>query len=381
MMACNNVPAGSVGDSSSSGKLESKTNSSQEDNMEESSTQEGSIGEHEEDIREESTEENREGAYREDLFEFKVNIGKIAYRIPMAYSAMTSRGWLYEGDETVTLKPNQYTSEEFMERDDVILYVSFLNTGINTQGIGNSFIGQIIFDKLNLIGCETEIRFPGNIIYGQSTKEDVIAAYGEPTDIEELEGKEILTYKKGEYEWISFTIDLTANIISDVDMRNFVTPDNFDGGEITEEIPQEVLDYEAPDNIGTDLSKPYVNILGDLYEIPAPVSAFLDKGWSIVDDNSHQAVVAKGKGMVTLEKNGIRITSDVINYADNAVYIENCFVTTVYVDLEENQKGMMSIPQGICVNMPLAELESLLETVTYTTTMDKLYNRYTFYPL
>lgn len=317
------------------------------------------------------------GPYLKNLFEFKVNIGKIAYRIPIAYSAMISRNWIYEDDDTVTLKPNQYTTEEFMDRDDVILYVSFFNMGINTQEIKDSLIGQITFDKLNLVGCETEIRFPGNIIYGQSTKDDLVEAYGEPTRMEEDDGKEVLVYEKNEYEWVKFTVDSNTQIINNVDMRNFTEPDNFDGGTISEEIPEAVKEYKAPDVVGDDINASYVRLNGAVYSLPAPVSAFLENGWSIVEEDSHQAVVAKGVGVITLEKDGILMSSDVINYTDNAVYIENCFVTTVYVDLEENEKGSLSIPKGISINMPESELENVLEEITYETSMDRKYIYYT----
>lgn len=376
MIACN----------SSSSNEEHQSGSVQVD-----ATDEGSVEFSQEETTEAFTEEETEeestidesaisanpGPYLKNLFDFKVNIGKIAYRIPIAYSAMIARNWLYEDDDTITLKPNQYTTEEFMDRDDVILYVSFFNMGINTQQIKDSLIGQVTFDKLNLIGCETEIRFAGNIIYGQSTKTDVIAAYGEPTRIEEENGKEVLIYEKGEFEWVKFIPDEGTEIINNVDMCNFVEPDNFDGGTINEEVPEVVLNYKEPDAVGTDLNISNVRVLGDIYSLPAPVSAFLENGWEIVDDASHQAVVAKGVGTITLEKKGILITSDVINYTDSAVYIENCFVTTVYIDLEENEKGMIYIPNEISVNMPSSELELALEGITYETSKDRKYTYYT----
>ena len=116
---------------------------------------------------------------------------------------------------------------------------------------------------------------------------------------------------------------------------------------------------------------------GELYTLPAPVSAFLENGWTIVEDDSHQAVVAKGIGGVTLEKEGVLITTDVVNYTDSAVYIENCFVTTVYVDLEENENGDLTIPTGICVKMPVYDLEQILENIEYETSMDRKYTYYT----
>lgn len=342
---------------------------------------ESSVTESTEESTQESTEETEpeEGSYLEDLYEFKVNIGKIAYRLPITYSSMTSRGWIYEGNETITLKPSQYTSQELMDRDDVILLVSFLNVGIHTQEIKDSLIGQITFDKLNLIGCETEIQFPGNIVYGTSTKEDVLFAYGEPTDLVEVEGKEQeqLVYEQGEFQHVIFTIDKTTNVISSVDMCNFTEPENFENAEISEDTPQEVLDYEAPEKLGTDLNNPYVEIGENIYKLPAPVSAFLENDWSIVEADSHEAVVAKGVGNITLEKDGLYITTDVINYADTALYVENCFVVTVYADLEENAKATMEIPNEICLNMPLTALEEVLEGVDYTTSKDKKYTYYT----
>ncbi len=388
MMACggnrSSLDASAEDGVEESGSLESNEIQTEEESEEATETDSDESGqssqqgdEEETESKEESSEAVSAGSYLDDLYEFKVSIGKISYRIPITYNVMIARGWTYEGDETVTLKPSQYTSQELIERGDVILSASFFNVGINTEEIKDALIGQLVFDRLNLLGCETEILFPGNIVYGESTKEEIVFAYGDPDRTEEADGKEQLIYEKGEYQHITFTIDQTSGQICDVEMMNFEEPENFPGGQISKDVPQEVTDYTAPETLGEDLSKPYVSIEDNLYELPAPVCAFLDNGWSIVEEGSHEAVVAKGAGTVTLEKDGTRITSDVINYADTAVYVENCFVTTVYVDLEENENGMMSIPNGICIHMPSSELETILKGVRYTETNDGRFVYYT----
>ena len=66
--------------------------------------------------------------------------------------------------------------------------------------------------------------------------------------------------------------------------------------------------------MGKDLRSSVVKIECDLYQLPCPVSAFLDNGWQIIQQSGD--VVAGGTDYIRIEKNGKKVDLSIINYAD-----------------------------------------------------------------
>ena len=48
-------------------------------------------------------------------------------------------------------------------------------------------------------------------------------------------------------------------------MRNFVEPEGYDKGSVSEEVPEIVSSYTAPTELGDDLLAPQLEFCGDLY--------------------------------------------------------------------------------------------------------------------
>ena len=44
-----------------------------------------------------------------------------------------------------------------------------------------------------------------------------------------------------------------------------------------------MTNYQTPAALGSDFMDPEVEFMGNLYRLPAPVSAFLDNGWEMKD--------------------------------------------------------------------------------------------------
>lgn len=49
------------------------------------------------------------------------------------------------------------------------------------------------------------------------------------------------------------------------------------------EVPEIRTNYQTPAALGSDFMDPEVEFMGNLYRLPAPVSAFLDNGWEMKD--------------------------------------------------------------------------------------------------
>ena len=171
------------------------------------------------------------------------------------------------------------------------------------------------------------VMLPGNIAVGAATIEDIKAAYGEPSDVYENDTYTELSYEKDLYEEVTLCVYKETGTLLEADIRNFVEPEGFDAGTVSGETPSIVTDYQAPTALGEDLMDPVVEFMGDLYQLPAPVSAFEANGWVI--QNAEEGAFAEGGGLefIDMMKENQTVRFSVYNLTENAVTLSNCFVT------------------------------------------------------
>ena len=120
----------------------------------------------------------------------------------------------------------------------------------------------------------TPVELAGGIQMGVSGLDDIKAAYGDPSDIYEGDLYTKYTYEKDSYEDVELYVYKEDNTLKQVDMKNLVEPEGYDKGTVSDEVPEIVTSYQAPAALGADLLDPQVEYCGDLYTLPAPVSAF-----------------------------------------------------------------------------------------------------------
>jgi len=94
------------------------------------------------------------------------------------------------------------------------------------------------------------------------------------------------------------------------------------------EVPDAVINYRSPTELGDDPSSLNMRIAGDLYTLPVPLSVFIDNGWELIDDRTHLAV-NNTLGGYPIMFNGQILRTRLINPTDSNQPIENCFVTHV----------------------------------------------------
>ena len=138
--------------------------------------------------------------------------------------------------------------------------------------------------------------------------------------------------------------------------------------------------YIAPETEGNQLQEFIVLYDGAYYKLPAPVSSFTANGWQINKEESDAAVKNGKYGYVTLEKAGQKLYAIVHNYGKDATTIRNCFVTTLYGDLDTT-KVPITVAGGITLGMDEERFLSAAEGQTYEKTedTDNKYDIYTFY--
>ncbi len=324
---------------------------------------------------EETTEEQR-GLYRQDLFDFKVVIGKTEYTLPEDFQTFSKMEWNYDGNKDLELNPNEYIADEAIYKGNHLVYVSFVNLGYDKVTIKNSKIGSLLFEKIALKDANTNIVLAGDIKYGNSSLEDVLKAYGEPDSREEDDSEMILTYGESEYSRIVITINKKKDVITDILMMNYTAPEQ--NLEISDETPEIVNQYIAPEKMGTNLQKPLFYYDGAYYRLPAPVKVFLDNGWSY-EPEAYDAVAAGNTCNMYLTRDNYAIKVQVTNYTSEIQYLKNCFVTWIQAGKADYSTDVeMILPGKIKTGMTEEDMLKALGSVAYTKDeSDAIYDIYT----
>lgn len=281
----------------------------------------------------------------EDLYSFQISIDGTVYQFPMWYSDFEAMGWIYDGDATETLTSNQYTVAEKWIKDGFYIYSEFANLTMNAAPFSKCMIAGITLDDYYLEGCDWEIILPKGIQYGVSSKEDIIAAYGDPSDEYDGDLYYKLTYDYDSYQEICLFVSKETGVLNEIEIENMIELEGGDNS-VDPTVPEVVTSYTAPSELGDDLYQFNMELEGNLYSLPCPVSVFLANGFTIVEDNSELEIAADGSGWLELRYNNQSFRSIVQNYADYATIVENCFVTTMESS-EYEPKFALTIPGNI----------------------------------
>jgi len=322
---------------------------------EETVVEETTVVETTEEVVEETTEAVAEKPKRDavaapselsdDLYDFQISVDGTVYQFPMWAADFEALGWTYDGDASQTLSSNQYTTTESWDKGEFSVYTQLANLSMNTVGITEAMVAGITFEEYQLDGCDWDIILPKGIQYGVSNTEDVIAAYGDPTDEYDGELYYKMTYEKDFYQEIHIYVSKETNVINKIEIQNIVELEGADNS-VDSTVPDVVKNYKAPTSLGDDLYGFDIELEGNLYTLPCPVSELLANGFTINEDNSEAAFGAQGSGWLELVYNNQKFHTIVRNYADYATTAENCFLIDIESSCFEPDYNLV-IPCGI----------------------------------
>lgn len=268
------------------------------------------------------------------IYDFSIKIEEEYYSFPMTYEDLISYGWTLdpEEDSEEWVPVNRYGHVKFY-RDEDEIQVLLLNQKINAVLKKQCVVAGIYINrkKLKLNGkesLETKIRLPRGVLLGQATTREIKNAYGEPEEEYVATYYKRYRYKRAVYQQVDLYVDIETGTLEAFYLRNFTEMDDFDKGRVSEEIPRNVVAYKVPEHMEDDLLGSVLEYGGDLYRLPAPVSAFLKNGWKV---EAQTAPYVEGNTMTSIfmKKDDVKVKMQVFNYEENAAWIENCFITTL----------------------------------------------------
>jgi len=329
-----------------------------EDSIVEETEVEEELEEEEEPIVEEETEPApvavaTPDGLSDDLYSFMFSLNGEIYSLPFNFSELGSLGWVGDREDLdeFTLNPNQHTLGNELRNGDYMIRVTFLNMTENVLPLSESYVGRIQVEVRHM-NSGIDIMFPGGITIN-STRDELIAAHGEPSDIRESDRTTTMTYDIGSTSDIEFRIDNETDQIDQIRMRNYFAREEspaFEG-----DVPAVVEAYEAPTSIGDDWEDFIVNFDGDLYQLPAPIAVFVENDWVIEDDINEMVNARSRRGRVTLRRGNQTIQTSVWNLDDIAQPIANTFVTEL--EFSRRDAGFpIEIAGGITENSTIEEI-------------------------
>lgn len=306
-----------------------------------------------------------EGALGDDLYRFEALIDGVHYSFPCPFDELTRNGWTLKGEDE-KLKSNQYGLVYFEKAGYENLMGYAYNCYSSARTVSQCYIGGFqLEDGYKAPAAPGEL--PGGIVLGASSMDDVLSAYGEPSRRYDGSSYTSLTYEYDGWQNVEITVGLESGLVQKIKMQNLTEPEGFqDEVGDTETAPPVVGLYQAPGKLGDNLLAHTVEIDKALYQIPAPVSTFLENGFTIVSGKSDEVADGSGSGWVTLMKNNQQLRILATNYDENATSIVNCFVTGVELG-ELEAKLPCRLPLGVELGMTQAALEEALKDVEYLT--------------
>lgn len=265
----------------------------------------------------------------DDVYDFQISLSGTVVSFPIAFSEFESYGFTCTDDSSQSIPSGSYGMFYFKNADGDRVMGYVMNFGINAAAAEDCYITGVQVDKFDYKTGEAAAA--AGMTINESTRDEVEAAFGDPSDAYESDSYPNITYKIDYYEYVKFTFDAANDdVLYKIEVKNFVEPEGFDPGEVdTTSIPAITAAYKAPTEMSDDLLDYVVEFDGDLYQLPCPVSEFLNNGWEYNDSKTDATVEGSGSGWVTLRKNNKEFRTLALNYDENATIPDNCFVTSI----------------------------------------------------
>ena len=329
-------------------ELEEKEDSDDVDNVEQNQGEEETPGN-------DNTDSNSEIVMSDELYDYTFTLDGVVYKLPFAYTDLVENGWTISSTgvtESNTISGNSYESM-YMAKNGNKIYVTVINLSGNTKELRACKVGGIDVYRSDILN--NDFFYIAKGINTESSLDEIVAAFGSVNKSNTYSDYTVTTYEKDNYVYAKF-YNYPDNIrYNQIILRNYVS-DESDITETITDVPEYLSTYIAPEELGTDLLSGNIEIDGDLYCFPAPVSAFLENGWTVKSKND--SVGSGNTDYMTLTRNGKNLDISIANYAEYQTIPENCAVYSMY--LYDDDKIPFEIAKGVTFDSTKEDIESVV---------------------
>ena len=293
-----------------------------------------------------------------ESFYFELN--GISYRLPCTYAELVNNGWSQnEYDDETELTSNSMISFTMSDGQSKIR-VGAINLSGDSKCLKDCKIGTLNVRDCDL--ADSDVFKMSEGISTDSSKDEIISKIGEADEEQKSEESESLFYGDS-YRFVSFIIFPENPEVNQINIWN-IESDESDVSQTNVQVPEYLSEYKAPEKLGETPLSMTVDIDGDLYTLPAPVTEFLNNGWSIREEKE---IGAGANGSIVLERNEKWVSVDVKNFAKYQTIAENCAVSSIG-SFEDMNEVSVILSGNITLGTTKEDLEQLLpEAFEYRT--------------
>ena len=316
-------------------------------------------------------------AVSDNLYDFQFELMGNIYKLPCKYDDFKNNGWVMASTgvtENSKLSSNTYTWLYLM-KDGVKITVDVYNPSGDTKEYKDCKISGIDVDR-NALSDVSMFKIAKGINL-ESKPDEITAAFGAANSTNTYDDYVNISYSKANRQGASFRVYTDGTVkYNTISIENFVK-DASDESVTRTEVPEYLSTYTAPTELGTDIMSGIIELDGDIYSLPVPVSEMLSKGWNII-----QQPGSVGSGntstSIRLERNGKKVYAYVINLAEYQTTPVNCAVYRLEASTGDGVIG--KLPGGITNDgtVSKADVEALVGS-TFDYYKGSSYHQYSYY--
>ncbi len=267
----------------------------------------------------------------EELDDFSFTLEGVDYTFPCKVEKLLSEGWNVNSynrtAETLIGGKSYDTITVSQGKKTVEIYV--YNDSGNSVMVKDCHLGGIKCKN----GSNAELTI-ANGISTKSTVKEILEAFGTPYSHTYYKNsdEDIIVYRINDEYTVSLTFSCHNN--NDDIKNSYIEIKNYsfseiDPNETNTAKPSYLFSYPLVLGIylSDDISSGEIQIEGENYLLPSPITNFTNDGWALVD--APEAIISGKTEFVTLKKDGKTIKVQLKNFAEYQTIAENCVVTSV----------------------------------------------------
>lgn len=261
----------------------------------------------------------------EDTF-LSFDLNGITYQLPASVSDFTDNGWTLDDEDynDYDLDAGEIIDDIYMMMGEEEIWLRVKNMTGDSANISDCTVCSFSVDEYDI---SVDFSVCGTIDFN-SSYDDIVNALGEP-GCKTTYGYWIECYYfagEASHAEKSLYFSFWDGELEKIEICNYNAEDCYVSA--STETPDYVTDYTAPTDMGDSVASGIVDIDGDLYQIPAPVSEFVDNGWKIVVQYGSMDTYQN----IVLERDGKRIKLEAASLDEEIRNAENFSVFEVESD-------------------------------------------------
>lgn len=280
----------------------------------------------------------------EEIYQFELEGKK--YGLPLKIEELEKDGWefLYDANKNETIPGMTYIGAWFCKDNDKTkqIMVHLLNASGNAQKASECRITGLELRESS--DNTVEFKTEAGITLG-SSREEVEKQYGKSeeessylkyefyknvTELDAVNQLQTIFSALTDSDELYLELDEETGQVTSVSM-DYYKMYKEDETKVSKR-PDYLDEYQVPKNISTSWEDTVIKVDGKLYQLPAPLSEFMDNGWEF----DEVTVPALNEESIVLKKDNCTLYTYVYNDSDVLVNAEDTYVTSVSMYVNEN---------------------------------------------